>query len=51
MFGKLFVSAKYKKIMCWFETVSILHAVETCTRNRQFRAGLIYGKIVQQLKG
>ena len=36
---------------CWFETVSILHAVETCTRNRQFRAGLIYGKIVQQLKG
>ena len=36
---------------CWFETVSILHAVETCTRNRQFRAGLIYGKIIQQLKG
>ena len=35
---------------CWF-TVSILHAVEMCTRNRQFRAGLIYGKIIQQLKG
>ena len=33
------------------KTVSILHAVETRTRNRQFRAGLIYGKIIQQLKG
>ena len=30
---------------------SSMHAVETCTRNRQFRAGLIYGKIVEQLKG
>ena len=36
---------------CLFETVSVLHAVETYTRNRQFRAGQIFGKIIQELKG
>ena len=34
---------------CWFDIVSVLHAIETCTRNWQFQAGQILMSVVVQI--